>query len=138
MIVVDTNLVSYLLFSSPMTEQAEGAFRRGPDWVAPPLWRSEFRNVLLGFARRNELNATETLVYWDEAQTLVATLDTDQDGAEILKLALESGCTAYDCEFVALASRRGIPLVTADKALLKAFPGIATGIKEFTQVESRD
>jgi predicted nucleic acid-binding protein len=28
-------------------------------------------------------------------------------------------CTAYDCEFVALSKRTGIPLVTADAQLLK-------------------
>ena len=31
----------------------------------------------------------------------------------------------YDCEFVALAKQTGIPLVTEDAALLRAFPDIA-------------
>lgn len=35
------------------------------------------------------------------------------------------GCTAYDCEFVALSQRLGVPLVTLDRALLKAFPRLA-------------
>lgn len=30
--------------------------------------------------------------------------------------------TAYDCEFVALAMRLGVKLVTTDSKLLKAFP----------------
>jgi predicted nucleic acid-binding protein len=42
-----------------------------------------------------------------------------------------SDCSAYDCEFVALAKRLNSPLITADKKVLKAFPEFATTITEF-------
>lgn len=46
--------------------------------------------------------------------------------------ALEnSALSAYDCEFVALASLLGVPLVTADKAVLKAFPDRALSMQAF-------
>jgi predicted nucleic acid-binding protein len=38
---------------------------------------------------------------------------------------LDSGLSAYDTLFVALARRRRLPLVTFDKQILKAFPDIA-------------
>ena len=47
------------------------------------------------------------------------------DSPSVLKLAAASGLAAYDCEFVALAQRLGVPLVTTDKKLLSAFPAVA-------------
>jgi predicted nucleic acid-binding protein len=47
------------------------------------------------------------------------------DSRAVMTLAASSGCSAYDCEFVALADASGVPLVTADARILKAFPEIA-------------
>jgi predicted nucleic acid-binding protein len=47
------------------------------------------------------------------------------DSGEVLRLASASGCTAYDCEFVALALALEAPLVTSDRELLAAFPAVA-------------
>ena len=43
----------------------------------------------------------------------------------VLELTLASNCTAYDCEFVALAKELGVKLVTLDQQILTEFPGIA-------------
>ena len=43
MIVVDTNLLVYLLVPSGLTAQAEAVFEQDSQWIAPLLWRSEFR-----------------------------------------------------------------------------------------------
>jgi predicted nucleic acid-binding protein len=40
----------------------------------------------------------------------------------VLELVRDSNCTAYDCEFVALAMRLGVKLATMDAKILKAFP----------------
>ena len=44
MIVVDTNLVSYLLIEGKRTVEARQVRQRDPDCVLPPLWRGEFLN----------------------------------------------------------------------------------------------
>ena len=44
------------------------------------------------------------------------------DSRRVMELVRDSSCTAYDCEFVALAIRLGVKVVTMDKQLLKAFP----------------
>ena len=49
----------------------------------------------------------------------------------VLALAANNPCTAYDCEFVALAEQLGIPLVTGDKQLLNTFPNIAVSLEDF-------
>ncbi len=130
MIVADTNLITYLLMEGPMLPLAEGVFRRDPEWLAPALWRSEFLNVLTGFMRRGQLSTGGAIAYWQQAESLIQTTDTES-APTILQLACSSGCTAYDCEFVALAQNFGIPLVTADRQVLNAFPGIAVCPQEF-------
>ena len=51
--------------------------------------------------------------------------------AQVLALASESGCSAYDCEFVALADYLHVPLATHDGALLRAFPETAKNVERF-------
>jgi plasmid stability protein len=50
---------------------------------------------------------------------------------DVLDLVSRSPCTAYDCEFVAVAKGMGIPLVTEDRQVLAAFPGIAVSQRAF-------
>ena len=51
MIVVDTNVLAYLYLPSDFTLAAEKLLLNDPQWVAPHLWRSEFRNILAGYMR---------------------------------------------------------------------------------------
>lgn len=51
--------------------------------------------------------------------------------AEVMDLALASKCSAYDCEYVALAYSLRIPLVTWDKQVLKAFRDVAAKPESF-------
>ena len=48
-----------------------------------------------------------------------------------------SGCTAYDCEFVALADVHQVPLVTVDRRILKTFPKLAISLKDSCETELR-
>jgi predicted nucleic acid-binding protein len=56
MIVVDSNILAYLYLPGDYTEAAEALLLRQPEWAAPPLWRSEFRNILTGYLRRGMLS----------------------------------------------------------------------------------
>ena len=44
------------------------------------------------------------------------------DSRLVLELVRDSDCSAYDCEFVALAMTLGVKLVTMDAKILRAFP----------------
>jgi predicted nucleic acid-binding protein len=54
------------------------------------------------------------------------------DDHAVLALAVRSGCSAYDCEFVWTAQNSNVPLVTGDRKVLAAFPHVAVSIQTFT------
>ena len=122
MIVVDSNLLAYLYLPGEYTAAAEKLLQREPDWAAPLLWRSELRNILALYMRQRLLTFERSFEIQREAEALVADNEYDVDSFEVLELARDSGCTAYDCEFVALAKRLKVKLVTGDAKLRKAFP----------------
>ena len=125
MIVVDTNVLAYLLLPGPKTSLAEALLLEHPRWAAPPLWRSEWRNVLSTYLRRELLVLPEAMALMQRAEALLAGQDEPVSSEQVLPLAHSSHCSAYDCEFVAAAQQLGVPLVTEDRAVLAAFPDVA-------------
>lgn len=53
--------------------------------------------------------------------------------ARVLRLLTTSPCSAYDCEFVALAQVLGARLLTSDKEILRSFPEIAITPRSFVE-----
>jgi len=127
-IVVDSNIVAYLYLPSDYTAQAEALLQRDPDWMAPLLWRSEFRNILAGYMRRKVLTFDIARELQLEAESLLAGAEYEVDSRLVLELVRDSGCSAYDCEFIALALTLGVKLITMDAKLLKAFPKYAMAL----------
>ena len=125
MIVVDTNVVSYLYLTGERSQQAEQLLSLDPIWCASVLWRSEFRSVLSLYLRKGLLTLAEVLLIFEQAEELLGEHIYEMPSADIMQLVDQSDCSAYDCEFVALAKYLGVPLVTADKKLLREFPDIA-------------
>lgn len=131
MIVVDTNAIVHLLLGGERTEDARRVFRQDAEWAAPILWRSEFRSVLSLLIRRRGLELADGLEAAREAQSLLSGREYHVETQPVLELSVESGCSSYDCEFVVLARDLGVPLVTSDGALLKAFPELAVLPRRF-------
>ncbi len=122
MIVVDTNVLAYLYLPGEFTAKAEALLQRDAAWAAPVLWRSEFRNILAGYLRRKALTFEQAVAIQSEAEELLRDAEFEVDSAEVLELVRGSDCSAYDCEFVALAASLEVPLWTMDAKLLRAFP----------------
>lgn len=122
MIVVDTNVLAYLYLPSEHSALAEALLVQDPVWRAPILWRSEFRNTLVGFLRRRTLSFDQACGIQAEAESLMEGSEFEVDSRSVLELVRDSDCSAYDCEFIALASKLDTKLVTMDKKLLRAFP----------------
>lgn len=125
MIVVDSNVVAYLYLPCTQTLAAERLLEQDPEWMVPPLWRSEFRNILAGYLRRGSLTLEQAQLIQQEAEAHLALYEIGVDSALVLQLVKSSQCSAYECEFVALARTLGVALVTNDQKLLASFPGTA-------------
>jgi predicted nucleic acid-binding protein len=131
-IVVDTNVIAYLLLGGEKTPQARGALREDPVWAAPILWRSEFRSVLAMYLRQGQLVLSDALELVAEAESLLSGSEYRVESGQVLSLVAVSPCSAYDCEFVALAQELGVPLVTSDRQILEAFPSVAVAVDSFS------
>ena len=131
MIVVDTNIISYLYISGGRSQQSEDLLSFDSNWVAPILWRSEFRNVLAQYLRKKLLNIDEVLLIIQQAEKLLTDHEYEISSAHIMQLVKSSQCSAYDCEFVALAQYLDVPLITADKKILHEFPDITNTINTY-------
>ena len=131
MIVVDTNLLAYAVLAGERSELAERVALRDSDWIAPGLWRHEMANVLATAMRARGLSMTEALYAFAAAERLVVDAEIEPGLADRLELAARGQVSAYDAEFVAVALRLDLPLVTADRRLAQAFPKSVLRVEEF-------
>ena len=128
MIVVDSNVLAYLYLPGEFTVAAEALLEQEPDWAAPILWRSEFRNILAGYLRRKTISFEQAVSLQKDAESLLAGWEFEVESQSVLELVRESDCSAYDCEFMALAMKLDTKLITMDRKLLRAFPKRAVAL----------
>ena len=133
MIVADTNLIAYFSIHTECSALAEAVCAADSIWVAPLLWRSEYRGILLKYVRYAGMNFEAAISSLRLAEEMVAGREYSVDARKVLELAYQTKCSAYDCEYVALAQDLDVPLVTADKQVLKAFPKIAVALEKFAR-----
>lgn len=122
--VADTNVLAALMLPTAENAGVISLFRQDPDWRLPPLWRSEFRHVLLKFVRAGILERAQAVALWGKAVERFALHEEPVDGQRVLELAIQSGCSSYDAEFVVLAEQLGCRLLTFDRKLLQLFPAV--------------
>ena len=101
------------------------------EWVAPILWRSEFRSVLRKYLRKNQLPIEDVLMIIQQAEKLMTDKEYEVTSAHIMQLVNSSNCSTYDCEFVALAQFLDVPLISADKKLYTEFPKITKSLDSY-------
>jgi len=131
MIAVDTNVIASLWVPNNMEEQAYQLLEVDPDWIAPLLWRSEFRNVTAKYLRAEILNFSTIVEAIGEAESLMKDNEFEVNSAQVLRLVARSNCSSYDCEFVALAEDLDIKLVTFDQNICDQFPETAIHPEQF-------
>ena len=134
MIVADTNLIIAMVTPGPRRDEADDVFLRDPVWHAALHWRSEVTSALAKMARGKVVSPDQARTALADALDLIAGRVHALPPADVLDAALASGCSGYDSEFVVLAQRLGCRLVTSDKQVLAAFPGLAVTPGDFLRL----
>ena len=131
MIIVDTNTLAYLVITGSKTPRAESVRARDRDWHAPGLLRHESLNVVAHYVRKGQLSRDEAAHAYRRGISLLKIDDSAPDPIEVLNLHIASGCSSYDCQFVAAALARNVRLVMSDQEVLHAFPNTAVDLQSF-------
>jgi len=133
MIIVDTNILIYLYIQGEHTASVESLLEIDCNWAAPLLWRSEFRNVLALYLRKNIISLQQATNIIEQAEHLMIENEYQPSSKIVLDLVNGSHCSAYDCEFVSLAKQFDIPLITQDKKILTEFPKYSSPLNRFIE-----
>jgi len=133
MIVANSNLIAYLHLPGPKADLADAVLLKDSQWWVPPLWRSEFRSILSAYMRTRGMNAAIAEAHWAEALDHLGLTQREPNPASVLAKAFDSNLSAYDAEFVVLAEELGVPLVTSDQQVIKAFPKLAISPEDFAR-----
>ena len=131
MIIVDTNIIAYLHVTGKFTPLVLKLIEKDSNWIAPPLWQSEFRNVLTNYIRHNLMTLDQGINLLNDALTTMQNREIVPSNELILSLAASSKSSSYDCEFVALAKETASLLVTADRQIVLDFPESAISLEDF-------
>jgi predicted nucleic acid-binding protein len=125
MIVVDTNIITYLWIPGHEMYQSRELLVYDHDWWVPPLYRSEMRSVLVLHVRKGIIRLKDSIRLLEKIEMQFQNSTMDVPSSLVLTLGDSTTCSSYDCEYVGLAMLLECPLITQDKKLLNSFPKIA-------------
>ena len=120
-VLVDTNILAYLLIEGDRTACAQKLFERDSDWCSEAFVMVEFSNILATYVRTKALTQAQGTRLLTEAQALVSTLH-NMTNAQALETAMQYEISAYDARFISLARHLKLKLVTEDAKLRTAVP----------------
>jgi predicted nucleic acid-binding protein len=128
-VLVDTNILAYLMIEGDRTAAAQKLFERDSDWCSEAFAMVEFSNILTTYIRTKALTQAQGVRLLTEAQTLMPTLHNIAN-MQALETATEHGISAYDARFISLAKHLKQRLVTEDIKLRAAVPSWTISLAE--------
>jgi len=122
MIVVDTNVLAYLLITGDQTQTAQTLFSRDDDWHTESFALVELSNLLATACRTRGLASSRASRLLETAEELLRGRTHVVSHQTALAVANELAITAYDARFIAIAAQFDTLLVTEDARLRRAAP----------------
>lgn len=133
MIVADTNIVAYFLIDGDHTTRAEAVRARDGHWRVPPLFVHEWISVIAAHVRADLFDRDEAIRTYRRGLAIVRVEQAPVDVIRVLNPHVATGCSTYDCQFIELAERLCVPLVTLDGQVLAANTGVAVDLETFAR-----
>ena len=87
--------------------------------------------LLAHYLRKKILSLEQSQEFILEAMNLLQGREYEVASFQALSLVSSCDCSAYACEFVALAQDLEAPLITVDKKILSEFPSLAFDLVEY-------
>lgn len=129
MVVIDTNVLAYLLIEGDRTRDAQVLFARDPEWKSEAFILIEFSNILATYLHSGSLTRTQAQTLLTEAEKRVFQL-VNLPHSSGLRLAEHYGVSAYDARFLGVAQILGKRLITEDGRLRTAAPALTMSLTE--------
>ena len=130
MLLVDTNVVAYLLIEGDHTEAAQNLHRSDPDWRSEAFLLVEFTNVLAAYLATKRMTLPLAQEFLAKAIDLLDGKLARIPHARVLAVSERYRVSAYDARFLALADQLGSRLVTEDAKLRAAAPALTQSLVE--------
>lgn len=131
MIVVDANIVIYLVCQTPWTNLAQRVYSTDNEWIVPELWEFEVLNGLTVMKRGGLLNLDDAIHAWSNASNLLAGRVRKCDPLSVLRTADRDGLSAYDAQYVTLARSLGVKVITEDRRIQTNCQDVARSLRVF-------
>jgi predicted nucleic acid-binding protein len=129
-LLIDSNILAYLLIDGVHTEGVRRLAQRDSAWQSESYILIEFTNVLTRYMAADILGLTEVQKLFSEADQIIGTSLHTASHLDALALAAEFKVSAYDARYLAVAQTLGQKLVTEDKKLRAAAPKLTQSVEE--------
>jgi predicted nucleic acid-binding protein len=120
-VLVDTNIIAYLMIRGDRTAAAQQLFERDSDWCSEAFVMVEFSNVIATYVRTGALTQAQGTKLLVDSQAHLPTLHSVVN-TQALETAMQFGISAYDARFISLARQLKLKLITEDAKLRVAVP----------------
>lgn len=130
MLIVDTNVVAYLLIEGHYTAAARSLHRRDDDGRSEAFIMVEFTNVLTASIAARRMNLVLAHQFLADATSILHGKLTSLPHDSVLSLAVQYRVTAYDARFLSLTNQLGRRLVTEHVKLRAAAPELTQSLNE--------
>ena len=118
-LVVDASVAAKWLLAEALSPTALGLVQPENELIVPELFWAEVGNILWKKWRAGELPETEVMRRFDDLGSMgLRTVSNTVVARAAVGVALATGRTVYDSQYVALAMHEGCRFVTADERLV--------------------
>jgi predicted nucleic acid-binding protein len=133
-LVVDANVLVYMLLDGEKSPAARRLHEMRPDWVCPTILRHEFMNMCATYQRAAGFSREECLALLRTGVALLSGREVDVDPEAVVGVAMDLDLSAYDAQYVAAALALKGLLVTEDRAILARAPAVARSLEGYANL----